>query len=327
MDFNFKVPSKTFLVGEYAVLKGGPALVLNTQPLFSFNVTKSSESDCKGIHPLSPAGKWLRSRAVYFKGLKTHFQDPWQERGGFGASSAQFLFVHALTSILQGDFPFIDGERYLEKLLSDFFSLYDGEVGAKPSGVDLVAQFLGGVSLIEKEREKSRLTNWPFEYKNFLLFKTGHKIKSHEHLKNLKSKDLDPIVEQARKCVFLFEKIEWSAFVESIKHYQYLLSKNQWTYDKTTNLLNDIRAWPEVEAVKGCGAQGADTIVLLCDDSVSGSLKVKCEALGLEFVGDKRSLAEGFGFEATNIQLQPPVKIQFSDFNEVLTALNRESEL
>ena len=52
-------PSKTFLVGEYAVLTGGPALVMTTPPYFS--------SDSDG------------------------FYDPYDGLGGFGASGAKFV--------------------------------------------------------------------------------------------------------------------------------------------------------------------------------------------------------------------------------------------
>lgn len=54
-------PSKTFLVGEYAVLSGGPALLLATPPCFSW--------DSEG------------------------FYDPYEGLGGFGASGAEFVIA------------------------------------------------------------------------------------------------------------------------------------------------------------------------------------------------------------------------------------------
>lgn len=40
MTIALSAPSKTFLVGEYAVLRGGPALLLNTSPRFRLRPCK-----------------------------------------------------------------------------------------------------------------------------------------------------------------------------------------------------------------------------------------------------------------------------------------------
>jgi mevalonate kinase len=55
-----RCPSKTFLLGEYAVLAGAPAILLATPPCFSLE-----------------EGQW---------------NDPYQGAGGFGASGAAFVF-------------------------------------------------------------------------------------------------------------------------------------------------------------------------------------------------------------------------------------------
>ncbi|MCB9025315.1 MAG: hypothetical protein H6625_03285 [Bdellovibrionaceae bacterium] len=314
MNFYFKAPAKTFLFGEYGVLKGGPAILLNTAPQFGLQVQKSKDNDCHGIHPMSPAGKWLRSRAHLFNGFKIEFNDPWLGSGGFGASSAQFLFVHLLTQILQGASPFIDKENYIDLLLKDFFSLHEGEV-VVPSGVDLVSQYLGGVTRILEERSQSSAQAWPFDFKNFVILKTGNKVNSHEHLRQLQSKDLSAVIELAKKCEFFFEEKEWSAFVESINHYQGFLNKNQWVCDKTQNWVREILSWPEVEAVKGCGALGADSLVILCDDSLTEIVKTKCLSLGLQFVGDKWSLSDGLVLEAKNKKVDSKNDLSFKDFD------------
>jgi mevalonate kinase len=57
------VPSKTFLVGEYIVLQGGPAILLSTPPCFEV-ITENNQ-----------------------------FIDPYLGLGGFGASSAKFVLA------------------------------------------------------------------------------------------------------------------------------------------------------------------------------------------------------------------------------------------
>jgi mevalonate kinase len=103
MKFRMSAPSKTFLTGEYAVMVGGPALLLNTGPRFKFSAdhTGTSEAVITGIPAGSPADTWLKQRAPLLEGWKLSFEDPHGGRGGFGASGAQFLFVHAFTTSLQ----------------------------------------------------------------------------------------------------------------------------------------------------------------------------------------------------------------------------------
>src|SRR5690606_39000184 len=112
-------PSKTFLLGDYLSLLGGPALLLNTEPRFqglleSIQPTvKSSAIADKiqaiepypGIHPQSPAGKFLQRHASDFADCNLTFFDPHQGAGGFGASSAQFLMVYALWSLKTSRWP------------------------------------------------------------------------------------------------------------------------------------------------------------------------------------------------------------------------------
>ena len=38
-------PGKTFLIGEYAVMKGGSALLVNTSPRFKFSCSASCEKE------------------------------------------------------------------------------------------------------------------------------------------------------------------------------------------------------------------------------------------------------------------------------------------
>ncbi len=288
-----EAPSKTFLIGEYGVLDGGPAIILNTKPQFSLKAVSSDENQCRGIHPLSPAGKWIRLRSVFLNKLDIEFNDPWNQSGGLGASSAQFLFVHALSEIVQGRFNFVFQEDYLGDLLRDFRDLYEDTKGVLPSGADVVSQFMGRVTLIRDDRKKSESVNWPFAFKNFLIFKTNNKVTSHEHLQSVRAGDLKEFKNLANKSVFFFENEQWNAFVESLKDYHRLLVKYDWVHPSTLKLVETLSTWMGVDAVKGCGALGADTIVVICDDTLSLSLIDRAKSLDLTFVGDKTQLSQG----------------------------------
>ena len=84
-----RIPSKTFVLGEYSVLHGGPAILLASEPYFSLRLEEKNENK-NPFHPLSPAGKLWELEPL----LKTKsylFSDPHHGLGGFGASSAEFI--------------------------------------------------------------------------------------------------------------------------------------------------------------------------------------------------------------------------------------------
>ena len=121
---DFKVPSKTFLLGEYAVLYGGSALVLTHPPFFRIQKTKVPK---KKFHKESPASLLMKKH-----GLSQDFDfiDPHKD-GGFGGSTAEV--VASLKNKTNHSF---------KKILEDYLNLFSDQF-LKPSGADLYAQWLG----------------------------------------------------------------------------------------------------------------------------------------------------------------------------------------
>ena len=120
---SLKIPSKTFLLGEYAVLTGGPALVLAHPPFFSLKKTNKP----KLFHPKSPASLLMKKH-----GLRQDFDflDPHRGGGGFGGSTAEVI------SSLKNRH-----DINIAELLADYKNLFT-ESGAEPSGADLCTQWL-----------------------------------------------------------------------------------------------------------------------------------------------------------------------------------------
>jgi mevalonate kinase len=296
MKFLLSCPAKTFLIGEYGVLDGGQALLVNTRPRFQLKVNSSSENNCHGIHPLSPSGKWLRMQAPYLNKLDIEFEDPWKGSGGLGASSAQFLLSHALLDLIKEKFEFLISEKYINSLLKSYFDTLDDFNISKPSGVDLVSQFIGGICYVEKERGLSHQLSWPFPSKNFLIFKTNKKMNTHEHLSSLIVTDLKEAKELSSKAIYFFKKNEWSAFSESVNTFHKYLNQKKWVSEYTHKWIETIKKWSEVEAVKGCGAMGSDTLVIFSDEALTREIIRKTELLGLTFIGDKTHIDTGLSF-------------------------------
>ena len=91
MKYKIQIPGKTFFFGEYAALVGGSALLLTTRPGFEMNVHESIHSTSNPFHPESPAGLYFNQHEKFFQNWSIAFVDHYQGRGGFGASTAQFL--------------------------------------------------------------------------------------------------------------------------------------------------------------------------------------------------------------------------------------------
>ena len=107
------VPSKTFLLGEYVVIHGGPALVLTTEPRFTLYALLQKTQRQIDIHSKSPAGKWIEQHADFYQQYHLQFNDPHQSKGGFGASGAQFILLEALRQYQNGET--MDNEDLLKK--------------------------------------------------------------------------------------------------------------------------------------------------------------------------------------------------------------------
>src|SRR5262245_22216155 len=92
MKTHLSAPGKAFILGEYAVLGGLPAVIAAVPPRFQL---RAGESTGHGFHAESPAGRLLEYTSA--KGVAIpplEFGDPLKGAGGFGASTAQFALVY-----------------------------------------------------------------------------------------------------------------------------------------------------------------------------------------------------------------------------------------
>src|ERR1700722_11537200 len=96
--------SKTFFLGEYSALVGGPAIIVNTAPRFQLHILNNEHPQniiCRGINAHSPAGKFLKEHWQELQYFGFEFRDPHLGHGGFGASSAQYLLCVAFITWLE----------------------------------------------------------------------------------------------------------------------------------------------------------------------------------------------------------------------------------
>ncbi|HEX7674026.1 MAG TPA: hypothetical protein VF412_07640 [Bdellovibrio sp.] len=292
MAIVFSIPGKTFLLGEYLALQGGPTLLGLTQPCFEL-IVKSGTGDLGTIHPDSPAGKFVFTHQDYFSKYDFEFKDPYQGRGGFGASTAQFLGVYSLWLYKE------DAQRDMEKLfdikhmLETYNSVAWNGQGLPPSGADLVGQLKGSLTFFEKRRGYLSVASWPFTDLEFYLIHTGNKVQTHEHLKTLGEFDSSGLEKSFNMAKESFETHQSSLFVDAVNLYAMNLKALDFTCEPTLKLLTDIRSLAGVKAAKGCGALGADVLFVLTAKDQSLELKTYCQKHGLAIVASQSQISAG----------------------------------
>jgi mevalonate kinase len=291
------VPGKTFLVGEYLALVGGPSILLSTGPRFSMRVEADESADLRPgpFHAQSPAGKYLVRHQRDLSRFQFEFSDPHVGKGGLGASSAQWLLLHALRKgLYQNPLPIRPEAIEWSALLDEYRTCAWSGEGAAPSGADVVSQLCGGVTLYDGREFKAGRLEWSFSSLSFTLVRTGEKLATHEHLKGPQAaphEALRACVSEARTA---FETSDEARLIKAVGHYAEALAQSGRVATATLKLLAEIRAQSDwALAAKGCGAMGADVILILHDVSKAGAVKAWSAERGLEVCGGLTALESG----------------------------------
>lgn len=278
---NFKIPGKTFLLGEYAAVFGGPSLVLTTNP--SFEIFFRQGTGDHPFHPESPAGLFIKSQPLFFQHWDIGFGDPYKS-GGFGASTAQFIAVNLFfkfESTFAADKSFFLKAEDILAVWDDYQKLFESQ-NNRPSGADLVAQMGGG--LVEFTGRELNVLEWPFGDKDILLFKTNNKIPTHEHLKNWSAdKDLVAHLKAiSRKGSQALKTSSWDGWQQAQKEFSSALEAANLIHPDTQLLLDQISQIQGVLGARGCGALGADVIAVTIDKN--RTTEIMAEFSDLQFV-------------------------------------------
>lgn len=265
----WQIPAKTFLVGEYAALADASAIVLTTTPCFELSL-----DDHPGPTPINvnaPASIFWQQQKCSNQYL--HWTDPYQGIGGLGASGAQFLGAYMASCTIQHrDFD-------LAELMQAYYQCSWSGTGLRPSGYDIIAQSQSGCVFINKSQQIIQSYPWPFADLSFILIHTGVKLATHEYLQDtnlpLCLDTLSYLSDQARKA---FEDINSTLLVNSINQYHQELTKANRVASHSLDLIEQISKYPEPLAIKGCGAMGADIVLIVCPSSQKSSLIEKIKA-------------------------------------------------
>lgn len=283
------VPSKTFLVGEYGVLAGGPALVLGTEPCFELKVEFVDKRADFFAHKDSPAGflwgHFVKDVEAKMGFAKFSFFDPYREAGGMGRSGAEFLLLREW--LKQNEF---ETEK---NLIQDY-----RKFAKSGSGADVLAQSMGLVTLIESvASNEAKALKWPDWNLSFLIYKTGRKMKTHEHLEKNKTKSnstraYKKLAEISERSITAFRKKSLHAFLNTLIDFSTFQRKNDLIDLENYYLLEKMMALPSVYFARGCGAMGFDTFLVFYQKEFESQIRkdIAKEFPMLTLVGDASSL-------------------------------------
>lgn len=263
-------PSKTFLVGEYAALEGADALLLGHPPLFRAELIPGVARS--PFHPESPAGLWLKE--FPYSGY-IEFHDAHHGLGGFGGSGAEFLTAWSASRPR----PQTEKERH------DFaWTAWRDSRRFPGSGADILTQAYG-VGL--EERFALRIDFGAEELEpielftgggQLSLFHTGRKLSTHEHLHAPKL----PLLRMAEITAGAAEALRggnFSWFAREIASYGECLKELGLLATHSAAALDKLRGKPGVLAAKGCGAMGADVLLVAHEPGIDFSAWCKENSL------------------------------------------------
>ncbi|MDX2164835.1 MAG: hypothetical protein SFW07_05390 [Gammaproteobacteria bacterium] len=238
-------PSKTFLVGEYAVLTGGLALLLATPPCFSW--------DNEG------------------------FYDPYDGKGGFGASGADFVISAKRQGMVD---PWKVLASYKEK-------------GFSGSGADIVCQWMGGLTYFFPREKIIQKIQWPFENLCIGLIHTGNKLNTHEHLEKLNPSNFEGLEKVVEDCYASIKNNDKLLFIKSISGYAVELDKLSLVTESTKKLLDKLNQNNMILATKGCGAMGSDVVLVIIEKQQKDNFEEFCKTEKLNLVYCDNEFAQG----------------------------------
>jgi hypothetical protein len=226
-----------------------------------------------GIPEGSPAQRWIQQRRPLLEKWQIEFIDPYDGAGGLGASGAQFLLVHTLTTALQSSFEKSVTGLDLRAIWNDYQVLSKNE----GSGADLLAQFAGGFAHIEMGALSVEAKAWPYPELGWCIVRTHQKVPTHEHLRALDRESMSLLKAPSMECVQAFLSGPSEVFLGHLKTFAARLRELGLQAPTTLSLVNLLEKEEWCLLAKGCGALGADTVMFFYPtperERVNGFLK------------------------------------------------------
>jgi mevalonate kinase len=185
----------------------------------------------------------------------------------------------------------------MRSLLKEYRELAWNEVGTPPSGADVVSQILGGVSYIYPHHFLHRELSWSCVDLGFLLLATGAKEATHTHLETLDHLDVEDLADCVELVAGALERSDSGNLISGINEYAEMLRFKNLVSRNTLDLISQAFRWPGVVAAKGCGALGADVILVVYEINKAFDLLYHVERSSMTVLSGHEQISEGWRFE------------------------------
>lgn len=318
-DFVLKIPSKAFIAGEYIATQGFPSLVYTGSPYFEFHISADNNSEKNFstvesvFHPDSPAGKLAQKNILVLQKYSFQFIDPYTGAGGWGASTAQFLGLYTFLEFLKSQVVSVDEFNIkaldLRSLLDTYWHYSWNNQGLRPSGADLIAQLRGQICLIEHSSGKINQLSWPFDDYEIIFFATGNKVTTHTHLQSLDQINLINLQDSMSLIIEGWETANVILFAEGLTLYQEHLEDLELVHPQTKELVKQLVSDDKIITSKGCGALGADIILVLCKkEDTTAVLSLLTKFKHIKFISKPAyglEMTTNFKENRANVESQP----------------------
>ena len=282
-------PAKTFIVGEYAVLDEGPAIVLNTSPRFTCRIQKNSSIDQINLSENSPAGQWVKKHPQDFQSVHLEWLDDYSVRGGLGFSSAQFNILYAYSFILrEGHIDHIAPQEVWRSYRKLNFE------GFIPSGADIITQWVGGVTIFEQSPLSIESLTSSLPDLDCMILRTGDYFETYKYLKSFQPEDMSELKKIAEIAVTAMKQRDENAFISAINDYRKSLKRKNYITDKSDKILNRLEKTKEIKALKACGAMGAETIIVFYNRQDKEAVKKAVSFLEVVATGEQITYGVSF---------------------------------
>ena len=293
-------PAKTFILGEYAALDGGSAIILNTAPRFSCRIRKSTLDKPLNLPKNSPAGQWVKKNSSDFQSVQLSWFNSYSQKGGLGFSSAQFNILYAYSYILrEGGIAQIKPQEIWRNYRSLEFE------GFLPSGADVISQWVGGVGVFQQNPLSVETLTSPLPDLKCLVLSTGEHFETYKYLKNFKLGDVSSLKNIANLGVCAIKQRDEESFLASVNDYREALRANNYTVPKSLEILNRLKKSKGIKACKACGAMGAETLIVFYHKQDEEEVKKACSFL--DCITDESQLTYGVAFH----KLTKPEEVLF----------------
>lgn len=299
---HLKIPGKVFLLGEYIVMEGGPALLATVEPCFEWSSDARPEFEAFLPHPQSPAGRWL---ALHQHKPSGFFFDPHRGAGGLGRSTAEFLAAYVQYEQHSAQKP---AREHAQSIWAAYRAT-QADQKSMPSGADIVTQTCGGVIEFQIQSDatlkiESLRSGAPIELYLATANDPTRKVETHTHLAQLaelaesgRRREFDHEVLGAIVSMGLsaYRSARWDRLGDAFTRYAQALFALGLETAATTEIRSELSKLPGVLGVKGTGALQADAILVVRDPDAPEGTRRSLEAAALKWNLKPLAQTQGFG--------------------------------